>query len=464
VNGFPIRTPDQRLRVFISSTLAELAEERAAIRDAIERLHLAPVMFELGARPYPPRDLYRAYLAQSQIFIGVYWQRYGWVAPGETVSGLEDEYRLSQGMPRLLYVRSPAPEREPRLERLLRQIQEDDTASYRPFRTPDELAQLVGADLALLLSEHFTRPGLPTGVVTFLAIAVDDAEPATDKADTFFRQIVSAHRGFPVNAIGGALCAAFAQPADAVSAAADLRRTAVGDLPGAIRMAMHSAAVDVAGDGYRNPPRRRLSQLLAAGHGGQALLSAAVVDLLDRAPAPPLALRSLGLHQLSDTARAEEIHQLDVDGLPATFPPPRTLHRRRHNLPVQLSSFVGREHELSAVKNALRDGRLATLTGIGGCGKSRLALETAAALVDEFRDGVFLVDLAPLTEPDRVPSAVASVLGVGEQPQRPLIQTLTEHVRDKNVLIVLDNCEHLLAACAEFTAAVLPAADGVRVC
>jgi len=141
-----IRTPDQRLRVFVSSTLAELAEERAAVHEAIERLQLTPVMFELGARPHPPRNLYRAYLEQSHIFVGIYWQRYGWVAPGETVSGLEDEYLLSDGMPRLLYVKAPAEEREPRLGQLLKRIQGEDTASYKSFRTPDELARLVAAD------------------------------------------------------------------------------------------------------------------------------------------------------------------------------------------------------------------------------------------------------------------------------------------------------------------------------
>ena len=109
-----IRTPDQRVRVFISSTLRELSAERQAVREAVNRLRLVPVMFELAARPHPPRELYRAYLQQSQVFVGVYWQSYGWVAPGEEISGLEDEYRLSAGLPRLIYVKSPAPEREPR--------------------------------------------------------------------------------------------------------------------------------------------------------------------------------------------------------------------------------------------------------------------------------------------------------------------------------------------------------------
>lgn len=124
-----IRTPDQRLRVFVSSTLQELAAERQAVRDAVTRLRLVPVMFELGARPHPPRRLYRAYLAQSQVFVGVYWQSYGWIAPGEQVSGLEDEYRLAADLPRLIYVKSPAPEREPRLARMLARIRDEGGVS-----------------------------------------------------------------------------------------------------------------------------------------------------------------------------------------------------------------------------------------------------------------------------------------------------------------------------------------------
>ena len=131
-----IRTPDQRLRVFVSSTLQELADERKAARQAIEHLHLLPVMFELGARPYAPKDLYRAYLKQSHIFIGIYWQRYGWVAPNMTVSGLEDEYDLSSDMPRLIYIKVPAPEREPRLNQMLNRLTNDDV-SYKFFESKE---------------------------------------------------------------------------------------------------------------------------------------------------------------------------------------------------------------------------------------------------------------------------------------------------------------------------------------
>ena len=156
-----IRTPDQRVRVFVSSALGELAAERQAVRDAVTQLRLVPVLFELGARPHPPRPVYRSYLAQSQVFVGIYWQSYGWVAPGEEISGLEDEYELSAGLPRLIYVKAPAPDREPRLAELLVRIRDGGEVSYQHFSDPAGLQQLVENDLAVLLSERFemTRPG-----------------------------------------------------------------------------------------------------------------------------------------------------------------------------------------------------------------------------------------------------------------------------------------------------------------
>src|SRR4051794_36145042 len=131
VRGDFIRTPDQRLRVFVSSTLGELADERRAVARAISALRLTPVMFESGARPHPPREVYRAYLAQSDVFIGLYWQRYGWIGPDMRISGLQEELELARGLPRLLYVKAPAPDREPRLTELLSGIEREAGASYR---------------------------------------------------------------------------------------------------------------------------------------------------------------------------------------------------------------------------------------------------------------------------------------------------------------------------------------------
>ncbi|MCM8748199.1 DUF4062 domain-containing protein [Thermomicrobiaceae bacterium CFH 74404] len=150
-----IRTPDYRLRIFISSTLQELQAERQAAAMAIRRLRLAPVLFELGARPHPPRELYRAYLEQSHVFIGIYWQSYGWISPEMEISGLEDEYHLAGDRPRLIYIKEPAPGREPRLTELLDRIRAGSAVSYKRFRSPEELRELIENDLALLLTERF---------------------------------------------------------------------------------------------------------------------------------------------------------------------------------------------------------------------------------------------------------------------------------------------------------------------
>ncbi len=165
-----IKTPDQRLRVFVSSTLQELAEERVAVKEAIMNLNLIPVMFEWGARPYPPRDLYTAYLQQSHIFIGIYWQQYGWVSPNMEISGLEDEFELSVNMPRLMYIKNPAPDRAPELKRLIGLIGASGV-SYKSFNTLTELKSLVVNDLAILFTERFessfidNKPALESDVI-----------------------------------------------------------------------------------------------------------------------------------------------------------------------------------------------------------------------------------------------------------------------------------------------------------
>jgi hypothetical protein len=190
--GVVIRTPDQRLRVFVSSTLDELAAERRAVERAVAALRLTPVMFELGARPHPPRELYRAYLAQSDVFVGLYWQRYGWVAPGMQISGLQDEFDLFGGRPRQLYVKTPAPARDPRLADLLQRIGEQ--ASYRHFSTAAELGRLLRDDLAVLLSERFTA---------------DRAAPAAKSSAGGPRPLPSGRRcsrGRPRGCVGGPGC------------------------------------------------------------------------------------------------------------------------------------------------------------------------------------------------------------------------------------------------------------------
>ncbi|MCU1444550.1 DUF4062 domain-containing protein [Cryobacterium sp.] len=303
-----IRTPDQKLRVFISSTLRELAAERKSARTAVERLHLAPVMFELGARPHPPRDLYRAYLEQSNIFVGIYGDRYGWVAPGESVSGLEDEFTLSGALPKLIYIRETEGEREPRLTELLDRIRTDDTASFKYFPDADALTGLLEADLAILLAERF-----------------------------------------------------------AASAAA--------------------------------------------------------------APAP--------------AAPADEAL--------STFPSPVT-------------ELIGRSREVAGLKRTLaREAvRLVTVTGPGGMGKTRLAIDVGEDLALEYPDGVYFVDLAPVQDPANVATAIAQTLGVRNTGDGPVEDKLVIALRNRRVLLVLDNFEQVLPAGSVVTR-LLAALPGLNV-
>ena len=299
-----IRTPDQRLRVFVSSTLRELAAERQAVRDAVTRLRLVPVLFELGARAHPPRQVYRAYLAQSQVFVGVYWQSYGWIAPGEQVSGLEDEYLMAAGLPRLLYVKSPAPEREPRLAAMLDRIREAGDVSYQLFSTATELQRLVENDLAQLLSERFEMAHLPDS-------------------------------------------------------------------------------------------------------GG-----------------------------------------MGAEGMAATLPEPAT-------------PLVGRDQEAEAISDlVVREGvRLVTLTGPGGVGKSRLAIETARRLGPGFRDGVRFVGLSAVPSADLVAAAIAAGLGLSTSGGR-LLSDLESYLHSRQLLLLLDNFEQVTGA-APLVTTLLGAAPGV---
>ncbi|HLZ69855.1 MAG TPA: tetratricopeptide repeat protein [Dehalococcoidia bacterium] len=227
-------------------------------------------------------------------------------------------------------------------------------------------------------------------------------------------------------------------------------------------MALHTGEADLREGDYYGSAVNRCARIRGAGHGGQVLLSEATAQLVREALPPGASLRELGRHRLRDLSEPERIFQLDATGLPNAFPPLKTLDAHIHNLPLQLTSFIGREGELAALVVLLDQHRLVTLTGPGGTGKTRLALQVAAELLDAFPDGVFFVDLAPLHEPTLVPPAVAQVLGVQSLPEVPARESVVRFLRDKRLLLVLDNYEHLLPA-AEFVGALLQAIPTVSV-
>ena len=283
-----IRTPDQRLRVFVSSTLEELKAERQAAKKAISDLHLTPVMFELGARPHAPRDLYSSYLSQSHVFIGIYGDRYGWIVPGLDISGLEDEFRLSAGHPRLIYIKRPAQQRDERLKALVDEIKISGI-SCKFFSEPAELAELIGNDLAVLLTERFEQGGSPDG-------------PAPDRA----------------------------------------------------------------------------------------------------------------------------------------------------GIPTAATPLIGREEQVEGIKDLLqRPGtRLLTLTGAGGIGKTRLAMEVAQQMGPAFRDGAYFVPLSAVNDADLVLPTVVQSIFPGELGGQTPLELLKRSFGDKQVLLVLDNFEQVIRAAA----------------
>src|SRR6266496_937515 len=467
-----ILTPDQRVRVFISSTLGELAEERAAALRAIARLHLVPVWYESGARPHPPRPMYRAYLEQSQVFVGIYWQRYGWVAPGMEISGLEDEYRLAAGKPMLLYLKRPAPDQEPRLAAMLDSIRAAGSVSYRAFATARELERLLADDLAVLLSESFagaavSAEALPAGTVTFLLTDIEGStrlwesvpeamEVALERHNRLVTGVIDDHGGVVVTSRGegDSFFAAFASAVAAVEAAGvcQLRLQAEEWPAGAalrVRMGLHTGEAHVQeGDYVDHAPINRCARVKAAAHGGQVLVTQTTRDLVGGRLGGGFGLKRLGEFRLRDLAEPELIYQLTHADLPAEFPPIRTVAERPGNLPLPVSSFIGRERELEQTAAALGQARVVTLTGPGGVGKTRLALQAAGQVSPRFGDGAWLAELAPVRDPAGVDDAVAAVFSLTARAGQSTLEALVEFLRAKDLLLVLDNCEHVLAEAA----------------
>ena len=335
------------------------------------------------------------------------------------------------------------------------------------------LASMSGTDpradtLRLNGSELGVSELLPTGTVTLLLADVEgstrlrETEPEDMTAaiavlDRTVSDLVVAHRGVrPVEqGESDSFVAAFARASDAVACAVDLQRAPLA--PIRLRIGVHTGEVQLRDEGnYIGTTVNRTARLRDLAHGGQTVLSGATEEMVfDRLP-PDSWLMELGSHELRGIPRPERVVQLCHPDLRNDFPPLRTRETVvAPNLPVQFTSFVGREAEMNDVRQMLADNRLVTLTGAGGVGKTRLAVQVAAQMAGGFGGGVWYVDLAPITDPDLVPVAVVRALGLPDQPGRSTIDTLLRFIGDRRMLLVLDNCEHLLDACAALVVALL---------
>jgi predicted ATPase/class 3 adenylate cyclase len=320
---------------------------------------------------------------------------------------------------------------------------------------------------------------LPTGTVTFLFTDLEgstqlwDRQPEAMRAalgrhDRLLRQAAEKHGGNVFKTGGDAFCMAFHSAPQALAAALEAQLALhVEDWgqagPLRARAALHTGAVEVRDGDYFGPALNRVARLLSIGHGGQTLLSHSTAELLQDTLPESTTLRDMGTHRLKDLQRPEQVFQLVHPGLAADFPPLRSLDALPQNLPLQLTSFVGRESQLATLTGLLKTTRLLTLTGAAGSGKTRLALQLAAERAEDYPEGIWFIDLAALTDPALVPQTVAAALSVREVPGRPLPDVLAEALRPRTLLLVLDNCEHLIESCAELAERLLRACPGVWV-
>jgi predicted ATPase/class 3 adenylate cyclase len=324
-------------------------------------------------------------------------------------------------------------------------------------------------------------PDLPTGTLTFLFTDIENStllweqdpdlmQSAMVRHDELVDACVHAYKGVLVRprGEGDSRFVVFKLASDAALAAIAIQRAIYKEQwpvvsPLRVRIGLHTGEANLRDGDYYGPTVNRCARIRGAAHGGQTLLSMTTASLVEDSLPDDASLRDLGEFRIKDLQRPEQIFQLVVAGLPADFPPLRTVEGIRSNLPAVLSSFIGREQEIAELKQRLSQDRLLTITGMGGSGKTRLALQVGTELLDHFAGGVWLVDLSPLTHPQLTIKAVADVFDIREEEGRSLLHTLVEALRQKSLLLILDNCEHLLQEAAVLSERLLGSAPRVRI-
>ncbi len=304
----------------------------------------------------------------------------------------------------------------------------------------------------------------PTGTVTFLFTDIEGStrrwqdEPEAKRAllvehDAILRDVIDKRHGHLFKHTGDGVAAVFASAADAVNAAVDAQARLHAVLP--VRMGLHTGEAELRDGDYFGSTLNRCARLMGVAHGGQIVCSAVTAELVrDRDD-----LRDLGEHRLRDLSRAERVWQVGGGAFAAL----RSMEHHATNLPLQSSSFVGRAREVDSVVKLLADDLLVTLTGVGGVGKTRLALAVGAEVLPRFANGVWVVELALIAHEDMVLATLGEVLGIAPQTGEPLATTLVNRLRTKEMLLIIDNCEHVLGPVASFVDRLTTSAPGVRV-
>lgn len=341
----------------------------------------------------------------------------------------------------------------------------------------EHLTQNMAEAKKSIASEPRAR-SLPSGMVAFLFTDIegstqrweqyrDAMDAAVKRHDIVVRAAIEIHDGFVFKTVGDAFCAAFARVSDAVAAAVEAQRSiahedfsAVNGLR--IRAGLHVGEAPERNRDYFGPAVNRVARLMSIGHGGQVLLSGITRDLADTDLPSGTSLLDLGLRRLKDLTQPEQVWQLSIAGLPAEFPPLMSLDAQPNNLPNQSTSLLGRERDIEEVQSLLAKYQLLTLVGSGGVGKTRLSLQVAADVLDSYPDGVWFADLAPITDPELVSSVIAQALGMTQAEGRRVDEAIPLWLKRKKLLLILDNCEHVVETVARLADAVIRHCPDVR--
>ncbi|TFG57880.1 MAG: adenylate/guanylate cyclase domain-containing protein, partial [Spirochaetales bacterium] len=319
---------------------------------------------------------------------------------------------------------------------------------------------------------------IPTGTVTFLFTDIEGStrmwerrreamQEALKRHDTILRLTIESHRGYVFKTVGDAFCAAFTTATDALESAVEIQRkidkTDWGEAPIRIRMGMHTGTAEERDGDYFGRAVNRVARLQSAGHGGQVLVSSSTQELLADNLPEHIVLKDLGSRRLKDLDRPEHIYQAQIGGKEEQFPQLKTLDIRPNNLPVQVTSFIGREKEIDEIHRLLNAARLLTINCPGGIGKTRISLHATTELLDIFHDGVWFIDLVPVSGKDGMWQAVAGALSIRSETGIPLDNTVIDRLKNKELLLILDNCEQLVLEAAETAGALLAGCPDIKI-
>jgi predicted ATPase/class 3 adenylate cyclase len=322
---------------------------------------------------------------------------------------------------------------------------------------------------------------LPSGTITFLFTDIEastqlwekhpeEMKVALAKHDSVLREAIESNHGHIIKTTGDGVHAVFEKAIDSANATIHAQRDLqtseffkYSEISLRVRMGIHTGEAELRDGDYYGSVLNRAARLMSVAHGGQILLSNATAELVREQLPADTTLFDLGEHRLKDLTRPEHVFQINHPDLPVEFPPIKSPDLFPHNLPIQLTSFVGREKEIDEIRDLLKTSRLVTLTGSGGTGKTRLSIEVGAQELESFSNGVWLIELAPLSDESQIIPALAQAFGLQELPFNPLTNLVNDYLRDKKLLLILDNCEHLIAACARLADNLLHHCAGLKI-